>query len=251
MKGILPSFLKFKSASDLVRIGRDFDGGYLISKSDLNASECLIGMGINDDWSFESEFLKNKEIPLLAYDASISKTIFFKKIIKSIFRIDNPRLLLHWIRVYFAYKKFFVGNRQHIKKFVGLNASGAHCSMDEIFSKTDSKKLFLKIDIDSSEYRILETLIKNKERICGIAIEFHDCDTRINEIKHFVEKIGLKLIHVHANNWAPIRTEDSLPTVLELTFSKHAKVINQSYLPHKYDMPCNKLSNEINLEFVK
>lgn len=251
MKGILPSFLKFNTASDLIRIGRDFDGGYLISKSDLNASECLIGMGINDDWSFESEFLKNKEIPLLAYDASISKTIFFKKIVKSIFRIDNPRLLLHWIRVYFAYKKFFVGNRQHIEKFVGLNASGAHCTMDEILSKTDSGKLFLKIDIDCSEYRILETLIKNKERICGIAIEFHDCDTRLNEIKHFVEKIGLKLIHVHANNWAPIRIEDSLPTVLELTFSKHANIENESFLPHKYDMPCNKLSNEIKLEFAK
>lgn len=251
MKGILPSFLKFNTASDLIRIGRDFDGGYLISKSDLNASECLIGMGINDDWSFESEFLKNKEIPLLAYDASISKTIFFKKIVKSIFRIDNPRLLLHWIRVYFAYKKFFVGNRQHIEKFVGLNASGAHCTMDEILSKTDSKKLFLKIDIDCSEYRILETLIKNKERICGIAIEFHDCDTRLNEIKHFVENIGLKLIHVHANNWAPLRIEDSLPTVLELTFSKHANIENESFLPHKYDMPCNKLSNEIKLEFAK
>jgi hypothetical protein len=251
MKGILPSFLKFNTASDLIRIGRDFDGGYLISKSDLNASECLIGMGINDDWSFESEFLKNKEIPLLAYDASISKTIFFKKIVKSIFRIDNPRLLLHWIRVYFAYKKFFVGNRQHIEKFVGLNASGAHCTMDEILSKTDSGKLFLKIDIDCSEYRILETLIKNKERICGIAIEFHDCDTRLNEIKHFVENIGLKLIHVHANNWAPIRIEDSLPTVLELTFSKHANIENESFLPHKYDMPCNELSNEIKLEFAK
>jgi len=251
MKGILPSFLKFNTASDLIRIGRDFDGGYLISKSDLNASECLIGMGINDDWSFESEFLKNKEIPLLAYDASISKTIFFKKIVKSIFRIDNPRLLLHWIRVYFAYKKFFVGNRQHIEKFVGLNASGAHCTMDEILSKTDSRKLFLKIDIDCSEYRILETLIKNKERICGIAIEFHDCDTRLNEIKHFVEKIGLKLVHVHANNWAPIRIEDSLPTVLELTFSRHANIENESFLPHKYDMPCNKLSNEIKLEFAK
>jgi hypothetical protein len=160
-------------------------------------------------------------------------------------------LLLHWIRVYFAYKKFFVGNRQHIEKFVGLNASGAHCTMDEILSKTDSGKLFLKIDIDCSEYRILETLIKNKERICGIAIEFHDCDTRLNEIKHFVENIGLKLIHVHANNWAPIRIEDSLPTVLELTFSKHANIENESFLPHKYDMPCNKLSNEIKLEFAK
>ena len=47
MKGILPSFLKFKSASDLVRVGRDFDGGYLISQSDIDASEYLIGMVVH------------------------------------------------------------------------------------------------------------------------------------------------------------------------------------------------------------
>lgn len=249
MKGILPSFLKFKSASDLVRVGRDFDGGYLISQSDIDASEYLIGMGINDDWSFERDFLKIKEMPLVAYDASISKTIFLKKIIKSFFRIDNPTILLHWIKVYSSYKTFFTGNRSHIKKFVGLNASGLHCSMNEVLKKAASNKLFIKIDIDCSEYRILETLIKNKEKICGIAIEFHDCDTRLNEIKNFVENIGLNLVHVHANNWAPIRTDDSLPTVLELTFSKHADVKDQAYLPHEYDMPCNKLSKEINLEF--
>ena len=141
--------------------------------------------------------------------------------------------------------------KQKINSRMWVNQSKLSDCTVEIFSKTDSGKLFLKIDIDCSEYRILETLIKNKERICGIAIEFHDCDTRLNEIKHFVENIGLKLIHVHANNWAPIRIEDSLPTVLELTFSRHANIENESFLPHKYDMPCNKLSNEIKLEFAK
>lgn len=249
MKGVLPGFFKFNTASDLVRIGRDFDGGYLISKSDIDASEVLIGLGINDDWSFESDFLKHKEIPVFAYDASIGKERFFKNIIKSLVRIDNLKILLHWIKVYFSYKKFFVGNRKHIKKHVGLNASGMHCTMDDVFSEVDSNKLFLKIDIEGSEYRILETLIKNKEKICGMVIEFHDCDIHLKEIKYFLENIDIPLVHIHANNCAPVRIDDSLPIVLELTFSKYGNVKNELLLPHQLDMPNNPLSDEINLQF--
>ena len=35
MIGNLPKDFSYKSASDLVRIGRDNDGGYLVSKSDI------------------------------------------------------------------------------------------------------------------------------------------------------------------------------------------------------------------------
>ena len=46
----------FRSASDLIRIGRENDGGYLVSRSDIDHSDVLIGLAINDDWSFEKEF---------------------------------------------------------------------------------------------------------------------------------------------------------------------------------------------------
>ena len=58
MIGKLPNDFSYKSASDLVRIGRDNDGGYLVSKSDIEKSDVLIGLGINDDWSFERDFKK-------------------------------------------------------------------------------------------------------------------------------------------------------------------------------------------------
>jgi len=56
LNAVLPSFLAYKTADDLTRIGRDHDGGYLISLADLMASDTLIGLGINDDWSFERDF---------------------------------------------------------------------------------------------------------------------------------------------------------------------------------------------------
>ena len=56
-------------------------------------------------------------------------------------------------------------------------------------------------------------------------------------------------MHVHANNYAPIRIDDDLPIVLELTFSKNSKVRKLDSLPHRLDMPNNRLVNEINLKF--
>lgn len=56
MQGRLPSFFSFKSANDLVRVGRDNDGGYLISQQDIDHSDLLLSLGIKDDWSFEEDF---------------------------------------------------------------------------------------------------------------------------------------------------------------------------------------------------
>ena len=52
--------LKPKYNYDLIRIGRDNDGGYLVEKKSFENTECLISLGINDDWSFEEDFLKKK-----------------------------------------------------------------------------------------------------------------------------------------------------------------------------------------------
>ena len=256
MKGILPSFLKFDTTNDLVRIGRDHDGGYLVSKIDIDDSEILVGLGISDDWSFESDFLRHKKVPIFAYDASVNKKVFIKKItnslmrhLKHFYRIDKPKDFLYWVKVYFSYKKFFSEDRKHIEKLVGLNAEGKHCTMNDILSEVKSNNIFLKIDIEGSEYRILDTLITNKDRICGMVIEFHDCDIHLAKIQNFVEKFDLNLVHVHANNYAPIRIDDDLPIVLELTFSKNSKVRKLDSLPHRLDMPNNRLANEINLKF--
>ena len=51
--------LKPKHQYELLRIGNKNDGGYLVEKSSFQNSDFLIGLGINDDWSFEKKFKKN------------------------------------------------------------------------------------------------------------------------------------------------------------------------------------------------
>ena len=121
--------------------------------------------------------------------------------------------------------------------------------MDSVFKETDSSKLFLKIDIEGSEYRILDDLINNENRITGLVIEFHDCDLHIDRIQSFVERFKLPLVHIHANNFAPTTEDTGLPLVLEITFSKNAKLGADCILPHKFDTPNNGDDPEIALKF--
>lgn len=249
MKAHLPNFFLLKQATDLVRIGRDYDGGYLVSQSDIEQSELLIAFGINDDWSFEEDFLNQKKVSVYAYDASVSEKHFLKQLIKSAFRIDNLKIFAHWVKVIVKYKKFFLQpNVHHIQKFVGLNSeSKQHCTFLDVLNETNSKNIFLKIDIEGSEYRFLNDIIANEERITGMVIELHNCDIHLKEIELFVKQLKLNLVHVHANNYAPIRLDDNLPLVLELTFSKYGNCSIDYKLPHKLDMPNNKNWSEYEL----
>lgn len=248
MKVYLPKTFSFKQAYDLVRVGRDYDGGYLVSQSDIKKSEVLIGLGINDDWSFEEDFLNRKEVSIYAYDGSISLKNFFKNLIKSSVRIDNLKLFYHWFKVIVKYRIFFSKpNVHHIKKFVGLNStSNIHCKFSDVITSANSNNIFLKIDVEGSEYRFLDELIENQDSITGAVIEFHDCDIHLKVIEKFINKFKLNLVHIHTNCGGAIRS-DGLPTVLELTFSKHGKLLENFTLPHKFDMPNGKgfLDHEI------
>jgi len=246
MKARLPSLFSFKSAKDLVRIGRDNDGGYLISQSDMDKTDFLVGLGIHDDWSFESDFVHHNNVPVSAYDASVNVKFFLKRIFIS--TIKNPFNFLYALKKLISYKFFFRENRKHIQKFVGLNCvDSIHCSLESIFNEIQGKNIFFKIDIEGSEYRFLDTLISNQNRISGLVMELHDCDLHLDAIKNFINGLDLKLVHIHANNHAPIRLDDGLPLVLELTFSRYCEIENEVWMPHKLDMPNNKNKSEIKL----
>lgn len=119
--------------------------------------------------------------------------------------------------------------------------------MDEIFKEVGNDRIYLKIDIEGSEYRLLNTIVKYQNKITGIVMEFHDCDLHQNKIKKFIDQLDLNLVHIHANNWGPLELDTYFPTVLELTFSKFGEISDSAYLPHELDMPNNKNLSEINL----
>jgi hypothetical protein len=48
--------LKPKHLYDLIRLGRNNDGGYLVEKNSLKVSKALISFGLSFDWSFGKDF---------------------------------------------------------------------------------------------------------------------------------------------------------------------------------------------------
>ena len=59
---------------------------------------------------------------------------------------------------------------------------------EEIIKLTKkNSQIFFKIDIEGSEYRILDDLVKNSKMISGIAIEFHTCDINMERIIKFIK----------------------------------------------------------------
>jgi len=69
---ILPNIFRPKFDFDIIRLGTDFDGGYLVEKSSVINSKFLFSFGISTNWDFEKDFIKINNNKFLAYDGSVS-----------------------------------------------------------------------------------------------------------------------------------------------------------------------------------
>ena len=139
----------------------------------------------------------------------------------------------------------------HLKKFIAPKndfifgvENKEKTDLNEIFSKNSYENIFLKIDIEGSEYRILDQIILHQNKINGFVIEFHSCDLHFDRIEKFINNFDLDLVHIHINNYSNIN-QLSNPDVIELTFCKKKysikpKVENLNYPIKNLDYPNNK-----------
>ena len=248
----LPKFLQPNKIKTLKRIGGNNDGGYVIDERNISNSDILIGLGMSDNWLFEEEFNSINPVPTYIYDRTVSLKVFLKKCKKYFFRVNKPKIFIHWLKTSYKYIKFFKGNKFHQKKLVGINLPPDYISLDSIISNLKSEyfsHIYLKIDIEGWEYRLLADLIKYSEIIEGLVIEFHDVDLHIDKIENFVSQFPLNLIHIHLNNYGPL-TINKIPHTIECSFSSGP--VNQvlaSDFPNNLDMPNNPNLEDYTLSF--
>ena len=68
---MLPKSYKPDGSFDLIRLGSDNDGGYLVDPKSIENSAALLALGIGRNWSFEKDFIERKKVKVHAYDYSI------------------------------------------------------------------------------------------------------------------------------------------------------------------------------------
>ncbi|MGH7634491.1 MAG: hypothetical protein ACRENC_12225, partial [Gemmatimonadaceae bacterium] len=80
--------------------------------------------------------------------------------------------------------------------------------------------LFLKMDIEGSEYDVLADIVERAASFNGLAIEFHDLDTKGDAFSDGVRALRKEfvIVHAHANNNVGLVGGTTLPRTLELTF---------------------------------
>jgi hypothetical protein len=229
----LPKWLEPTGRFDLIRLGRDRDGGYLVDSRDVAQTDVLISLGISDDWSFEQDFVKRRNVPLHAFDGTVDRRFLAKNLMKSLI---SGKDLGHRFRAWRDYGKFFTGDRRHHITMVGLRDSRGFKTLGQIFKEyLPSGKAFLKIDVEGWEYRIFNDILIEADRISGLAIEFHNIDLHDERIAEFVEQLPLRVAHVHQNSYAPV-SDVGVPLVIEVTFSSHPPVTGDAVrLPHALD----------------
>ena len=240
----LSKYFKPKFSYDLIRVGKNNDGGYLIDTHSFKKAENLVSLGISDDWSFEKDFyFRRKKINVRCFDDRLDIKFLIKNVLIHfifIFYNKNFKHFMESVVKFFSYirlKNIFLFKKKKI----------SYGDLDKILKK--SNNTFLKIDIESGEYRILKDILLNQNRIIGLIIEFHDIDLHRDKIISFILSLKLTLVHVHGNNYSD-RGSNGDPTAIEMSFGKFPiKRGKLKFLPNKFDMPNNKYKNEINLQF--
>lgn len=250
---MLPLVFKPKYQCKLIRIGSKNDGGYLIDQESVLKSNFLIGIGINDDWQFEKQFEK----PFIGIDDQISYKFLIKKILLKIIRVFS----LNYSKSLFISIKNIFDFHKLRKNFIRSTLSNYDdpkkniVSLESILNinsiNNNNNDVFLKMDIEGCEYRVLSDILRLQENFSGIVIEFHEIDLHQKSIENFINEIDLDLVHIHPNNFAGV-DKNGDPLVIELTFSKYSKKINDKIeLPNKLDNPNDIHEKDIKLKFNK
>lgn len=212
----------------------------------------LISFGINDDWSFEEDFLRLNRVEVDAFDHTIDLWRFFWDAIGSLSRPDRPRDILDRFRTYFGYRSFMRDDVRHHRTAIGYDRPGSK-SLTTVMNALPtplSERVFLKIDIEGYEYRILDQLAEHADQFEGLALEFHDVDLHLPRIQKFLERFPLNLCHIHGNNYSPPDPK-GVPIVLEMSFSCHAaQSPGRPVLPHPLDQPNNPDKPDFSLRFL-
>jgi hypothetical protein len=238
-----PNFL-----NDLIRLGRDFDGGYVVNERAIRLSRYLLSFGVNDDWSFEASFRnQNPDAQILCFDHSVSKEVLRERFLDALNQILSARFVLgalslnfrgvrnkfrtlrRYVELQSDFSSFFSSkNVRLFSRGVSNASSPKFFTINEVFQMIPPDQLdvensvFVKMDIEQSEFRVLPDLLRFDKCLGGMVVEFHDLDILWPNFLNLMNQMRAKfeITHMHGNNFGDLIPNSRTPKLLEVTFLK-------------------------------
>ena len=230
LKDFLNQFRAHYISCDLVRIGGDGDGGYLLPNVFEKVSYCF-SPGVDYTSNFEKELSDRFNIKSFMADGSGDKTPFKDS------------------------------NFDFIPKFLGAHSRNNFITLSDWLSQKElgnDSNLLLQMDIEGGEYDVLAYEDSHiLDSFLVMVVEFHNLQKLFERdflkmVSLIFEKIykNFSICHVHPNNCCGIASLDGIdvPRVIEVTFIHNDLLDDFSNnktltLPHPLDSK-NVLKNE-------
>jgi hypothetical protein len=223
---------KFVS-TDLIRVGGDSDGGYLLPNLLDTVSHCF-SPGVDYTATFEAELSSTYGIKSFLADASVENVPQQDK------------------------------NFLFIKKFLGNQTRDEYITLTDWMNSSldgSEKELLLQMDIEGSEYDVLtlesDTTLR---KFAVMVIEFHDLQCLFQ--KHFLQMVSsifekiynnFSICHVHPNNCCGIASYNGIevPRVAEITFIRNDLIAAyKKKLPVKLPHPLDRKNQDTNPDLL-
>ncbi|WP_433989144.1 hypothetical protein SuNHUV7_33790 (plasmid) [Pseudoseohaeicola sp. NH-UV-7] len=222
---VLSFIERFKSKLvpvDLIRIGGDADGGYLVPDDMQGIASCF-SPGVDYTATFENAIASDYGIKCFMADASVEKPPLYN----ALFEFDA--------------------------KFLGARDDGINTTLSSWIAQKNPENaddMLLQMDIEGFEYDVLvETPSSVLRQFRTMIIEFHAFDKLFDReflrlANSVFEKIykDFSIAHVHPNNCCGIARHRGaeIPRVFEVTFIRNDRVSGCSasgpvVLPHALD----------------
>lgn len=210
----------YETEHELVRLGGDADGGYLIP-DDLVGIRYCFSPGVSTTSNFEAD-LARRGIKCFLADGSVNAP-----------PIQDPL---------FDFEKKFLGPEQ-TDDFITLS-DWVSCKV------SDDSDLILQMDIEGWEYAVLANTpdhILDRFRI--MVVEFHKLDRLCDSMGFDLINLtfgrllrSFDIVHIHPNNGVPFTSyqDITIPPVMEFSFLRHDRTrrrIPSTSFPHALDFP--------------
>jgi hypothetical protein len=248
---------------DLTRIGAPNDGGYVVPLAVVRQVKYLISFGLSLDWTFEEDFVRhNPDVIVHCYDHTVSGRRIAIHSLKHLVKLPlgpSKQRRREALR-YLHYRMFFRGriHHHHHPNRIWDSNEGDSVTMRDVFAQlAPHGGVFLKMDIEGSEYRVLADLVEYASRIEAMVIEFHDIHLLAERFDVAMAQLRKEfhVVHVHGNNYRGL-SPSGLPKVLEITFQNRRlfhgtpQASLRRYPVQGLDAPNNPASPDLELPFL-